>query len=294
MDDVSEELNNGVKELVRPDVDVCLPGQPVLLALPGAILALGGGIERRDKTSSSSSSALSSSFPAGSEVLVSSLCGVLRRENGPLPGSPATYLVQPSTQKRYIPRKGDPVVCTVVKATATFYSVSIGAAHPASLGVTAFDGATKPNRPRLKVGDVVYAHVEQCDAGLTVDVSCCAVGAVAAKDWSTGEALFGPLTGGTVVAVPLGYASDLFHGRVSVLSRIGEKCAYEACIGLNGRIWIRGSVAGGGHGGGAAGPLATEEAVTIAVAECLLELAADAGNEEAVRQRVETYFPGAA
>jgi exosome complex component RRP40 len=278
MEDALNELSNGVKELVAANTEICLPGQPVLLALPGAILCLGSGVERRGQQQSVGGTT--------GEVLVATLCGVLRREPGPLPGSPATYSVQPSTQKRYLPRKGDPVVCTVLKVTGAFYSVSIGAAQPASLGITAFDGATKSNRPRLAVGDVVYAHVETCEPGLTVEVTCCAVGAVAPKDWSTGEALFGPLAGGTVISVPIGFASDLFHGRVSVLSVMGLRCAYEACIGLNGRIWVRGCASSAGG--------TSEQAVTVAVCECILDSMADAGDEEAVLRRVESFFPTAA
>ena len=282
-------LDNGVIELIDVDTHICLPGQPILLAVPGAILSLGRGIERRGQQSISGTTG---------EVLVASLCGVLRKDRGPMPGSPTTYYVQPSSQKRYVPRKGDPVVCTVLRVTANNYSVSIGAAHAASLGTTAFDGATKTNRPRLRIGDIVYGHVEQCDPGLTVDISCCAVGSVAPKDWSTGEALFGPLSGGTVISVPLGYAHDLFHNNVPVMSIIGQRVAYEACIGLNGRVWLRGCVPSSSAEGGSlsaeaaaatGGP--SEQSVTIAVAECITESICDGADEAAVRSRVETYFP---
>lgn len=279
-----QDPGNGVIELVTVSTHVCLPGEPVLLAVDGAVLSLGSGITRRGQGTHDGLTG---------EIFVSAFCGTMVREKSAAPGAPVKYSVVPSTQKRYIPRKGDPVVGTILRANAHNYHVSIGAAHPATLEVTAFDGATKMSRPRLRAGDVFYGHVLQCDPGLDVDVSCCAFGTLVAKDWTTGEGLFGPLQRGTVITVPIGYARELFENKVSVLALIGQRVAYEVCIGLNGKIWLRAQGKGGAAGVGDGGLMMedSEHTVTIAVAECILESQGDASDDAAVTQRVESFFP---
>lgn len=130
-----------------------------------------------------------------------------------------------------------------------YFHCYIGASEMAYLDATAFDGATKTSRPRLVEGDVVYCYVahhaaaagaageslpcasvsaavplsSRAGAGLSaagqsetqaagdeVTLSCtaAAVGLVA-KDWTSGDAVFGPLEGGRVIEVSLLYARSL-------------------------------------------------------------------------------------
>lgn len=52
---------------------------------------------------------------------------------------------------QYIPGAQDPVVGVVIARSGENYRVDIGAAHPATLDALAFEGASKRNRPNLKV-----------------------------------------------------------------------------------------------------------------------------------------------
>ena len=45
----------------------------------------------------------------------------------------------------------DPVIGIVVERHAEEYKVDIGSAYPATLDATAFEGATKRNRPNIQV-----------------------------------------------------------------------------------------------------------------------------------------------
>jgi hypothetical protein len=53
---------------------------------------------------------------------------------------------------QYVPALEDMVIGTVTERHAESYKLDIGAAHPATLSATAFEGATKRNRPNILVG----------------------------------------------------------------------------------------------------------------------------------------------
>jgi exosome complex component RRP40 len=53
--------------------------------------------------------------------------------------------------KRYIPAQRDIVLGTIIARHAEGYRVDLGGAHMAALDAMAFEGATKRNKPNLKV-----------------------------------------------------------------------------------------------------------------------------------------------
>jgi exosome complex component RRP40 len=265
---------NGVTELVAPSSVVCLPGEPVLLLSSNAVVAIGRGIARLGSRTIDG---------ASGEVLVATVCGPLMRRKGRFPGSPWSYSIE-AAGGRYLPCVGDAVVGTVVRVLPLSYQVSLGGAHPATLDALAFDGATKASRPRLKMGDHVYCHVVTAAKDADVDVSCCAVGDMEAKEWTTGESVFGPLHHGCVVRVGLAYARQLQSNDSSniVLSLLGERVPFEIAVGANGRVWVRGAPSGADS--------SLEQTRTIAIAACVAESQHDVTSLD-VRARVESYFP---
>lgn len=60
---------------------------------------------------------------------------------------------------RYIPRAGDRVLGVVVAKIGDYFRIDIGSADLALLNFVSFEGATKRNRPMVKVGDLVYGQV---------------------------------------------------------------------------------------------------------------------------------------
>jgi exosome complex component RRP40 len=60
---------------------------------------------------------------------------------------------------RYTPHSGDRVLGTVTTKSGDFYRVDIGSPDLAQLNFTSFEGATKRNRPNVKVGDLLYGQI---------------------------------------------------------------------------------------------------------------------------------------
>lgn len=57
--------------------------------------------------------------------------------------------------QQYVPASQESVIGVIVQKAGEGFRVDIGSAHSASLDGLAFEGATKRNRPNLKVGDVM-------------------------------------------------------------------------------------------------------------------------------------------
>jgi exosome complex component RRP40 len=261
-----------ISEIVQVGA-ACLPGEPVLSLTAGATVVIGAGLKQRLAPSTGSSSS------AATAVVVATISGTVTRTVVHNDGADvAKYHVVSPSAKRYHPRRGDAVVGVITRAIGMSYSLHIGAPHTATLDGLAFDGATKANKPKLAVGDVVYCHVLTADRDVDVELSCCAPRGTEAKDWVTGEGAYGPLRGGAVVSVPLQYAADLLHNTVPVLMQLGERVAFESAIGLNGRVW-----------------LSTPQGQTkqlVGVTRCVVECRDDVEAGE-VTERVQRYFPSA-
>ena len=67
--------------------------------------------------------------------------------------NPDRYWIR-SIQRRYQPVKGDRVVGVVLNNRGNQFKVDIGTAEYALLSMYAFEGATKKNRPEIKVSPV--------------------------------------------------------------------------------------------------------------------------------------------
>ncbi|EPY33528.1 exosome complex component RRP40 [Strigomonas culicis] len=287
-----------VQELVPMRTHVCLPGDPVLLVGPGATVAVGGGLRQQG------------------HALLALYCAPAQRRPHPQHADVPQYTLASPACRTYVPQAGDPVVAHVVRrAGQHYYMCYIAAGTLAYLDAQAFDGATKASCPRLQEGDVVYAYVKPRtssymdgsggdDAGAApvseVELSCMAAGVgLPPKAWTSGEAVFGPLDGGQVIAVALPYARSLLtpaagaggkRGRDDaergveasyLLGALGHHAAFEACVGMNGLVWVRGAE-------DAKDPTAGTRR-TAAVCACLTEGQADRTKLE-FDVRVQSYF----
>ncbi|CAG8517477.1 7829_t:CDS:2 [Funneliformis mosseae] len=103
-----------------------------------------------------------------------------------------------SNQKRYIPVGGESVLGIVTYKGGEFYRLDIGSAHQATLSNTAFENATKKNRPILNIGSLVYARVSSANKDMEPELECI--------NPSTNKADgFGELEGGYVIKCSLRY-----------------------------------------------------------------------------------------
>ncbi len=109
--------------------------------------------------------------------------------------------------------------------------MDIGGPHSASLGVLAFESATKRNRPQVSVGDVVYARVSLADKNLEPELEC-----FNSNQKSDG---FGILTGGFIFSCSPIHCRKLIASDAPILQVLGSRFPYETAVGVNGFVWIK-------------------------------------------------------
>lgn len=141
----------------------------------------------------------------------------------------------PST--RYIPRVGDLVIAQLRGQSQEFFHLYLSAqGHQAILHQLNFEGATKKTRPKLEVGDLVYAKVVFAQRNMEIEVSC--------VNPQTGKAEpdgLGPLMGGMVFDVSVGMAEKVMKRQgVEFLEELGGRLqgGFEICVGRNGKVWV--------------------------------------------------------
>uniref|UniRef100_A0AAV1TUB8 Ribosomal RNA-processing protein 40 n=1 Tax=Peronospora matthiolae TaxID=2874970 RepID=A0AAV1TUB8_9STRA len=147
------------------------------------------------------------------------------------------------TCKRYVASLDDGVIGVVTDRNADFYRVNIGAAASAVLGMLAFDGATKRNRPNLRLGSLVYARVNKVNKNVEPEITCEAPPSVTKKDWMTGLAIYGELNDGYVFKTSIGLAKSLLHDNCQVLASLSKRLAFEVAVGVNGVVWVNAKTA---------------------------------------------------
>lgn len=77
-----------------------------------------------------------------------------------------------NSQKRYLPLMGEPVVGVVVGKNADSFKVEIGGPFIAVLDSCSFEGATKRNRPNLKIGAIVYGRITLSNRDMDPEMEC--------------------------------------------------------------------------------------------------------------------------
>ncbi|KAF8517344.1 exosome complex exonuclease RRP40 [Gautieria morchelliformis] len=139
-----------------------------------------------------------------------------------------------SNSRRYVPAPQEGVIGVVTARAGggEAYRVDIGSAHPAQLDGLAFEGATKRNRPILKVGSLVYARVSLAHKDMEPELEC--------FDAQTRKSEgFGELKGGFMVKCSLGMCRLLLNARHFLLPLLGSTFPLEVAVGTNGRVWIQ-------------------------------------------------------
>lgn len=140
-------------------MQVLLPGDVLPVPSTSQSLHLGPGLSA---SSSSPSPSPSSSSSQSQSTISSTRAGLL----GTIPSSssssstPTRYWLE-SQQKRYIPSPSEPVLGIITARHAEGFRVDIGTSQPASLDSLAFEGATKRNKPNLKVNSSLFSSLFQ-------------------------------------------------------------------------------------------------------------------------------------
>lgn len=111
------------------------------------------------------------------------------------------------------------------------WRVDIGSAHPAALDGLAFEGASKRNRPMLKVNSLIYARVSLAHKDMEPELEC--------FDAQTRKAEgYGELKGGFLVRCSLGMCRQLLDPKHFLLPLLGSMFPLETAVGMNGRVWV--------------------------------------------------------
>ncbi|XP_065162626.1 exosome complex component RRP40 [Atheta coriaria] len=191
-----------IDDLVLPG-DIFTPNKP-----PKNVIVLGPGLRRFEETN---------------ELLITK-SGFLKHKQ------PSIYWID-CNQSKYIPKRGDFVVGIVSRKAGEIFKVDIGSAEQASLSVYAFEGATKRQKPDIRIGDAVFARVLSARKEMEPDLVC--------VDRQMKSRSVGKLpAGGLIVTIPMSLAYRLLSGENELLQTMGKKNAFEVAIGVNGRIWI--------------------------------------------------------
>jgi exosome complex component RRP40 len=153
-------------------------------------------------------------------------CGLLRfREK------PNLFWVD-SHQKRYIPIKGERVLGIVTGKGSLTARVDIGANELATLSLLAFEGATKRNRPQIKVGDLVFARIVTGGRDIEAELVC-----VTSRGKKEGMGVLPE--SGFMITVPIDVVRKILSPECPLLPSLGSKFRFEIAAGINGRIWVK-------------------------------------------------------
>jgi len=166
-------------------------------------------------------------------VVLGSRSGVLKSDRT---GSGGTSTWIQNAQKMYVPAIDDLVIGTVIEKHQENYRIDFGSTQPGQLPATAFEGATRRNKPNINVGALVYCRVILCDKDMEPELTC--TSEHFKKDWVTGESLFGELKGGYQFECSLGLARKLVTDDCFVLNCLGKLLPFELAVGANGRVWV--------------------------------------------------------
>ncbi|TDL23304.1 hypothetical protein BD410DRAFT_769226 [Rickenella mellea] len=163
--------------------------------------------------------------PLGPSTIITTRAGILEHSaNG------SKWWVE-SNSRRYVPAAQESVVGIIAGKAGEGWRVDIGAAHSASLDALAFEGATKRNRPNLKVNSLVYARVSLAHKDMEPELEC--------FDAQTRKAEgFGELKGGFMLRCSLGMCRLLLDPKHFLLPLLGSMFPLEAAVGMNGRVWV--------------------------------------------------------
>ncbi|CAG5135065.1 unnamed protein product [Candidula unifasciata] len=134
-------------------------------------------------------------------------------------------------QKRYVACKGDQVLGIVTQKNVDMFRVDIGCSELASLSYLSFEGATKRNRPDVKVGDVIYAKVLVANKDMEPELVC-----IDSYGRSSGMGVI--RGGGFLIHTSLNLARKLLNPQCVLMKALGNRFKFEIAVGMNGRIWL--------------------------------------------------------
>ncbi|XP_054721934.1 exosome complex component RRP40-like [Uloborus diversus] len=159
------------------------------------------------------------------EMIIAMKCGVIKR-------SSAKIFYVDNHQMRYVPTRGENVIGTVVKKGGEEILVDIGSSEPAVVDLLSFEGATKRNKPLIKIGDIIYGKIIVACRDMEPELVCI-------NSYGKSAGLGVLPSDGFMFPVSLEYCRKLLVPNSPILKRLSQNVPFEIAIGLNGIIWIK-------------------------------------------------------
>ncbi|XP_050403694.1 exosome complex component RRP40 [Patella vulgata] len=160
------------------------------------------------------------------DLILASKPGILRFRE------PNVYWID-SPQKRYVPVKGDAVLGIVTQKMGDVFRVDVGASEAATLPYIAFEGATKRNRPDVKVGDIVFARFSVANKDMEAELVC-----IDKHGRSNGMGVI--RDGGFLHHCSINQVRKILNPENVLLKTLGKNMKFETAVGMNGRVWVKG------------------------------------------------------
>lgn len=150
--------------------------------------------------------------------------GLLKRR------APNTFWVE-SYQKRYIASRGENVIGIVTHKMGDIFKVDVGSSCPATLSYLSFENATKKNRPKVEIGDIVYAKTLVASKDMETELVC--------VDSHGKKNRLGVLEDGFVFKCSLNLVRKVLNQQCMLIDSLKNEWPFEIAAGMNGRIWIK-------------------------------------------------------
>ncbi|MCO5549667.1 hypothetical protein L7F22_003140 [Adiantum nelumboides] len=160
-----------------------------------------------------------------------------------------------SNGRRYYPFVHDHVLCQITNRGVDAYQVTLfNTFATANLPALSFEGATKRNKPNLRVGTLIYAQIVSAHKHAEIELTC--VDAATGKSngfgelktereetttntgKKTSESTIAPASA-NIFSVSCGLARSLLNDKHPLLARLATHFPFEVAIGVNGYIWVR-------------------------------------------------------
>jgi len=191
-----------------------LPGDKLSIDFPVSII--GPGLKSSEKS------------------IFASNCGLLRKrldENNEGNNENSAVWLD-CDNRRYIPTAGDCVIGQVVqKIGAEGWKLEIGCAELANLSNLSFEGATKRNKPNVKLGDLVYGQITQI---IEPEIVCISEDRRAARSFGVL-----PSVGGWLTRSSPSHVRKFLSSQCKLFALLGAKVPFEVTCGMNGWIWVK-------------------------------------------------------
>ncbi|CAI9549472.1 unnamed protein product, partial [Staurois parvus] len=112
------------------------------------------------------------------------------------------------------------------------FKVDIGGSDQASLSYLFFEGATKKNRPNIKVGDLIYGQVIVANKDMEPELACI-------DSYETANWMGVIRQDGLMFKVSLGLVRKLLRLQNDIVQELMNVFPFEMVIGMKGRIWVK-------------------------------------------------------